>query len=217
MLSYDPSPGGFPADPAPASLERLTTTVQPTRTVTAYDAINGTPRAQLPAKILGHPVIMPVIESRAGWYAVPLMSANRRIAWLKADGLTVSTTTEQIVVDISARTLTWYHNGVSMGTWSATIGVAATPTPLGRTFVFGRTPPPDPVYGGVDILALGGIPDHPENLPEGLRGAHTGIHSWFNNNTIGEMDSDGCVRITPEQQRQLIEYAKPGTPVVVIA
>lgn len=215
-IGYEPAPDGFPADLSPLSTVRVQHAVRPTRTVTLYDGVRGNPRALLPTTIRGAEVVLPVVEVRDGWYAVMLPSANRRIAWLPADSLDVVPLSDQVVVERGARRMTWYHDGAPVAVWLVTIGATDTPTPLGRTYVFGRSTLDDSAYGGVDVLALGAIPEYPENLPPSLLGAHIGIHAWHHDGDLGKATSDGCVRVTRPQQAQLLDHLIPGTVVVIL-
>ena len=93
---------------------------------------------------------------------------------------------------------------------------AGQETPLGRTFILGRTPPPQDVYGGVDIYALGSVPDDPESVPSGLQGAHIGVHTWHDDDELGENTTNGCIRLTRSGQRELLAEVRPGSSVVVV-
>lgn len=181
-----------------------------------YDGVRGSPRALLPTTIRGAEVVLPVVEARDGWYAVMLPSANRRIAWLPADSLDVVPLSDQVVVERGARRMTWYHDGAPAAVWPVTVGAADTPTPVGRTYVLGRSTLDDSAYGGVDVLALGAIPEYPENLPPSLLGAHIGIHAWYHDGDLGKATSDGCVRITRTQQAKLLDYLVRGSVVVIL-
>ena len=83
-------------------------------------------------------------------------------------------------------------------------------------YVLGRSKLASPVYAGVDVLALSSIPDDPNSVPTGLRGAHTGIHTWKNDNNLGKNVSDGCIRLTKSGQQLLLREIEPGTPVTVL-
>lgn len=216
VITYDPAPGGFPADPGAADTRPLTEGLSPTRTIAAYDAPGGRPRAFLARTISDVPLTMPIVERRVGWTAVLLPSANRRIAWLPAGGWDTVALPDQLVVERRPHRLTWYREGRAVRSWEVSLGMPGQSTPLGRTFILGRTPPPQAVYGGVDIFALGAIPDDPGAVPTGLRGAHIGVHSWHNDDTLGENVTNGCIRLTRSGQRQLLAALRPGTAVVVV-
>ncbi|NES13893.1 MULTISPECIES: L,D-transpeptidase [Micromonospora] len=216
VVTYDPAPGGFPADPGAADTRPVTEGLAPKRTIAAYDAPGGRPRAFLAPTISDVPLTMPIVDRRVGWTAVLLPSANRRIAWLPAGGWDTVTLRDQLVVERRPHRLTWYRDGRAVHSWQVSLGMTGQSTPLGRTFILGRTPPPQEVYGGVDIFALGAIPDDPDAVPTGLRGAHIGLHSWHNDDTLGENVTNGCIRLTRSGQRQLLAEVRPGTAVVVV-
>ncbi|MET8122862.1 L,D-transpeptidase [Micromonospora sp. NPDC005189] len=216
VVDYDPAPGGFPADPASMDTTPLTEGVHPTKRIAAYDAPGGRPRAFLEPSIRGVELTMPIAERRAGWTAVLLPSANRRLAWLPAGGFDTVPLRDQIVVERKVHRLTWYRAGKAVRSWEVSLGQSGQNTPLGRTFILGRTPPPEAVYGGVDIYALGSIPDDPESVPAGLRGAHIGVHTWHNDDELGENTTNGCIRLTRSGQRELLAEVRPGSSVLVV-
>lgn len=216
VVDYDPAPGGFPADPASMDTTPLTEGAHPTKRIAAYDAPGGRPRAFLEPSIRGVELTMPIAERRAGWTAVLLPSANRRLAWLPPGGFDTVPLRDQIVVERTVHRLTWYRAGKAVRSWEVSLGQSGQNTPLGRTFILGRTPPPEAVYGGVDIYALGSIPDDPESVPDGLRGAHIGVHTWHNDDELGENTTNGCIRLTRSGQRELLAEVRPGTSVLVV-
>ncbi|MBT8224052.1 MAG: L,D-transpeptidase family protein [Dactylosporangium sp.] len=216
VIDYSPAPAGFPADPAPLSTAPLTAGAHPVEQIAAYDAPGGTPRAYLTPTISGVPLTMPIVERRAGWIAVILPSANRTIAWLPPEGWSAVALHDHLLVQRSTHQLSWYRDGALQQTWLATLGEPATPTPLGRTFVLGRSALPGKVYAGIDVLALGAIPDNINAVPASLRGAHIGIHSWYTDSVLGKSVSNGCVRLPQAAQRRLLSEIVPGTEVIVV-
>ncbi|MET8251809.1 L,D-transpeptidase [Micromonospora sp. NPDC005197] len=216
VLDYDPAPKGFPADPATMDVTPLTEGVHPTRRIAAYDAPGGRPRAFLEPTLAGVELTVPIAERRVGWTAVLLPSANRRLAWLAPGGFDTVALRDQIVVERKAHRLTWYRSGKAVRSWETSLGQSGQETPLGRTFVLGRTPPPGEVYGGVDIYALGSVPDDPEAVPTGLRGAHIGLHTWYNDDELGENTTNGCIRVNRSGQRELLAEVRPGSSLVVV-
>lgn len=215
-ISYTLGPTGLPPDPASTSTNALTEALRPVGTVPVYDAPGGQPRALLPADISGVPVTVPIVERRPGWVAVLMPSANRTIGWVPAEGWTGVTLRDHLVLRRQAHELSWYRDGVPQRAWTVTIGAAATQTPLGRTFVLGRSTLPGAVYAGLDVLALGAIPDDAESVPASLRGAHVGIHAWYRDE-FGRSISNGCVRVPPAAQKVLLSEIPAGTVVVVVA
>ena len=216
VVDYDPAPKGFPADPATMDTTPLTEGVHPTRRIAAYDAPGGRPLAFLEPTLAGVELTVPIAERRVGWTAVLLPSANRRLAWLPPGGFETVPLRDQIVVERKVHRLTWYRAGKAVRSWKVSLGQSGQETPLGRTFILGRTPPPEEVYGGVDIYALGSVPDDPESVPSGLRGAHIGVHTWYNDDELGENTTNGCIRLTRSGQRELLAEVRPGSSVVVV-
>ncbi|MEU7801549.1 L,D-transpeptidase [Micromonospora arborensis] len=216
VVDYDPAPGGFPVDPASMDTTPLTEGAHPTKRIAAYDAPGGRPRAFLEPTISGVDLTMPIAERRAGWTAVLLPSANRRLAWLPPGGFDTVPLRDQIVVERKVHRLTWYRAGKAVRSWEVSLGQSGQNTPLGRTFILGRTPPPEEVYGGVDVYALGAVPDDPESVPASLRGAHIGVHTWHNDDDLGENSTNGCIRLTRSGQRELLAEVRPGSSVVVV-
>jgi lipoprotein-anchoring transpeptidase ErfK/SrfK len=216
VIGYFSSPKGFPADPDPGATAAVTTGLRPRTRLAVYDAPGGRPKAFLPAVISGLPVTVPIVERRAGWVAVLLPSVNRTVGWLPAKGWATTTLRDQLIVRRTTRQLTWFRDGTRKASWTVAVGAPETPTPLGRTFVMGRTGTSGAVYAGLDALALGSVPDDRESVSSALRGAHTGIHAWYRSDVFGRNVSNGCPRMPPSGQRVLLKNIQAGTLVVVI-
>ncbi|WP_232533927.1 L,D-transpeptidase [Plantactinospora sp. KBS50] len=216
VVDYGPAPGGFPADPDPHSTTRLGTGLHPSTRVAAYDAPGGRPRAFLAPTLSGVPLTVPIVQTRAGWAAVLLPSVNRTIAWVPPGGWETVALRDLIVVQRRSHRLIWYRDDAQVRSWPVTLGQATTPTPLGRTFILGRSRLAGKVYADTDVFALGAVPDDPGSVPTSLRGAHTGIHTWYTDAALGRDVSDGCIRLTRSGQRQLLAELIPGTEVVVV-
>jgi lipoprotein-anchoring transpeptidase ErfK/SrfK len=216
-ISYWRTPGGFPADPDPASTTAVTEGLRPDRKLAVYDAPGGTPRAFLPPSISGLPVVVPIVGRRPGWVGVLLPTANRRIGWLPDAGWTARHLPDQLIVDLGSHELTWLHDGRRRAGWKVATGAADTPTPVGRTFVLGRTPTGSPIYTGQDALVLGAIPEDRNALAASLRDGHTAIHGWYRPSAFGHSVSNGCVRVPKSAQRTLLAAIPAGTVVHVRA
>ncbi|MDI6100932.1 L,D-transpeptidase [Actinoplanes sp. NEAU-A12] len=215
VIAYAKGPRGLPADPDPESVVPVTEALRPTTRIALYDAPGGRARAWLPPRISGLPVVAPIVARENGWAAVLVPAANRRIGWVPEAGWRAEPLRDQLLVNLAARRLTWLRDGAEQGRWSVAIGADRSPTPLGRTFVLGRTGTSGAVYAGLDALVLGSVPDEPEKLAASLQGAHTGIHAWSNSSAFGRDVSNGCVRTPAAVQRKLLAQVDPGTPVVV--
>ncbi|WP_329103005.1 L,D-transpeptidase family protein [Micromonospora sp. NBC_01699] len=216
VVDYDAAPGGFPADPDPLSTVRLREGLRPTARVGAYDAPGGRPRAFLEPNLAGVTLVMPIVQRRSGWAAVLLPSANRTLAWVPPGDWTTVPLRDQLVVERKTYRLTWLRDDQPAQSWRTTLGTRATPTPLGRTFVLGRSTLTGRVYADTDVFALGAIPDDPDAVPTALRGAHIGLHTWYNDDDLGTNVTDGCIRITRSGQRKLLDEIGPGTMLVVV-
>lgn len=214
-ITYTRGASGFPADPEQTSTVPLTEALHPTAKLAAYDAPGGTARAYLTPDISGVPLNMPIVARRSGWVAVLLPTVNRAVGWLPAGSWSTVPLRDQLVVRRGAFTLTWLRDGVAQQTWTVTVGAAATQTPLGRTFVLGRSRLSSQVYAGLDVLALGAVPDDKGAVAAGLEDAHTGIHAWYRNE-FGYRKSNGCVRMPPAAQKILLDAVASGTSVVVL-
>ncbi len=215
-ISYWHAARGFPPDPAPHSLETVAEGLRPHGKVAVYDAPGGTARAFLPRTISGLPVTAPVVSRRPGWLAVLIPSINRRIGWVPVSAGTVHPLRDQLIVDRGERRLTWLHNGKPRGDWEVAVGSARTPTPLGRTFVMGRTITQGNVYAGLDALVLGAIPDDRDALSASLRNGHTAIHAWSDESAFGRAISNGCIRMPPDAQRTLLRHIPEGVVLTVV-
>jgi len=215
VINYRRVPGGFPADPSPASTAAVTEAVHPTHRLPVYDAPGGRARAFLPPSILGVPVTVPIVARRAGWAAVLLPSVNRRIGWLPDRGWTAHPLRDQLLLQRNTHELTWLRDGRPREAWTVAIGASRTPTPLGRTFVLARTGTHGAVYAGLDALVLGAVPDDRDAVAPGLRDAHTGIHAWYRPSVFGHSVSNGCIRMPRAAQKTLLNHIAPGTTLVV--
>lgn len=217
VIAYAKGPRGLPADPDPASVVPITEALRPQTRTALYDAPGGKPRAYLPPRISGLPVVVPIVARRDGWAAVLTPSSNRTIGWVPQAGWDPEPLHDQILVSLAERRMTWLRDGTEQGRWTVAIGAADTPTPHGRTFVLGRTRTSGAIYAGLDALVLGSVPEEPEKLAASLRNAHTGIHAWTARSAFGRNVSNGCVRTPAAGMRELLAQIDPGTPVVVTA
>jgi len=214
-ITYTQAATGFPADPDQSSTTPLGEGLQVDSKLPVYDAPGGQARAYLTRQISGVDLVMPVVARRDGWVAVLLPSMNRSVGWLAPGGWQTRPLHDQIVVHRGAFTLTWLRDGVAQQKWTVTVGAPNTQTPLGRTFVLGRSSLPSKVYAGLDVIALGAVPDDKAAVADGLADAHTGIHAWYRNE-FGYRKSNGCVRMPPAAQKVLLDNIPSGTSVVVL-
>ena len=131
----------------------------------------------------------------------------------------------KIVVDKSDSVLRAYDAaGKLIAQYSATIGSASDPLPLGSWKVLHVSPNPDwkmnpKILKTVsDSKAAQIIPPGPNN-PVGvvwidLSREHYGIHGTPNPEKIGRTESNGCVRLTNWDAARVALMVKSGTPVI---
>jgi L,D-transpeptidase catalytic domain len=208
-------PKGFPADAELASSAPITRALRPTRKIAVYDAPGGKALVYAAPTISGVPLVMPIVEERQGWRSVLLPSVNRTVGWVPPTGWTEVELHDQLVVHLKTHELVWLRDGLVQDKWTVALGTSRTPTPRGRTFVLARTPGHGRVYAGVDILALGAVPDHPDAVAAGLSDAHTGIHAWYDPSVFGKNVSNGCIRLPKAAQLRLVGVPA-GTEVLVV-
>ncbi|GAA2514538.1 L,D-transpeptidase [Winogradskya humida] len=215
-IDYWGAAAGFPADRASTSVRMVLEGLSPHRNLVVYDAEGGRPRAVLPPKISGMPVVVPIVERANGWVGVLLPTLNRRVGWIPDGGWTPATLRDQLIMKLSTHRLTWLRDGAKQGEWKVATGTENTPTPLGRTFVLGRTGTDGAAYAQLDALVLGSIPENPGALAPSLRDGHTAIHAWYRPSALGRSTSNGCIRMSPAAQRTVLRQVKPGVVVHII-
>ena len=131
----------------------------------------------------------------------------------------------KIVVDKSDKVVRAYaENGRLIAQYSATIGSASDPLPLGNWKVLHVSPNPDwkmnpKILKGVsDSKQAQIIPPGPNN-PVGvvwidLSREHYGIHGTPDPEKIGRTESNGCVRLTNWDAARVALMVKSTTPVI---
>lgn len=132
---------------------------------------------------------------------------------------------EKIVVDKSEGILRVYDaNDRLVASYTATIGSARDPLPLGNWKVLHVSPNPD---WKMNPKILKGVPDGKQaqiippgpNNPVGvvwidLSKEHYGIHGTSEPQQIGRAQSNGCVRLTNWDAARVALMVKGGTPVI---
>jgi lipoprotein-anchoring transpeptidase ErfK/SrfK len=165
----------------------------------------------------GAPLVLQVVEDRGSWLAVRAPTRpNGFVGWVRADGLTFSTSDVRIVVDVGDLTLSVFRGDELLGTVPSAVGRPATPTPLGTFYV---TEVHDlraqhAVYG---TFALG-LSAFSETLTSFNGGdAQTAIHGTWSDDTVGRVVSNGCMRLHNADVEWLATVAPVGTPVEIVA
>jgi lipoprotein-anchoring transpeptidase ErfK/SrfK len=134
--------------------------------------------------------------------------------WILADQTIGSSTEWHILVELGARQVVVYRDGVALRTFPAVVGKAATPTPRGQFFVEEAEAISSHDPGGPFALALSarsGVFQEFEGGP-----GQIAIHGTDNlPDPLGSASSHGCVRLSPGAIRWMSKRIGSGTPVTV--
>ncbi|MQY04892.1 L,D-transpeptidase [Actinomadura macrotermitis] len=177
--------------------------VHPDTPVPVLDRPGGKPVATLPARQLGGPTWVPVVETSGDWLRVLLPSRpNGSSGWIsgRGQGLRTARSPYAVRVDLSERRLTLLKSGRKTGSWTVAVGAPKTPTPSGRTFVLAVLEPakrtPSPL-----VLPLGA---HSASLDSFGGGPGTvAFHAWPDRSVFGKAVTHGCVRVPDKALRAL--------------
>ena len=119
----------------------------------------------------------------------------------------------RIVIDVSARRVTFYRDGREVLHATAAVGSSATPTPLGSFYVNQRLVPQDTTGpfgpGAIGISAFSNV------LTGWTQGGPIAIHGTNQPWSIGHAVSNGCIRVRNDVLRRLFRATLAGTPVVI--
>ncbi len=170
----------------------------------------------------GYPTIFGVLGKvvtgtcEPAWYRVELpQRPNGAVGYVRPSQVQLVPIRSRIVVDVSARRLTFYRSGKPFLSSPVAVGSPATPTPLGRFYVNQRLVPDDPSgpYGpdAIGISAFSNV------LTGWAQGGPVAIHGTNEPWSIGQAVSNGCIRLPNAVLRRIWPLAVAGTPVVVRA
>lgn len=138
---------------------------------------------------------------------------------------TTQPTVEKVVVSKSKGTLMAYDSaGKLVAAFTATMGSAHDPLPLGEWKIKGVARNP-PFHYNPDLFWDADANDEKEKLPPGPNGPvgvvwidlskeHYGIHGTPAPETVGRAESHGCVRLTNWDAARVALMVKGGTPVI---
>lgn len=212
-LAVDPDPSG----PLDGEVVRAASDAIPVFT----DPL-GEPVAALPRDDPYDGTTVPVIERQEHWVrvlltgraAVPSTGSPAQVTgWLRAQDVESSRVDAHVEVDLTARTLDIVH---ADGTRERVAddfgsGTAATPTPLGRSFVmlvraepsFGYTRGHPLVYLSVQSPTL-----------DGFGGSSVAVTAFHYHDARSGTISNGCIRLGPEAIERMAQLPL-GTPVYI--
>ena len=165
--------------------------------------------------------VLPVVGRRTDakgnrWLKVRLPGRpNNSTGWIRKARTRQSATSWHVVVDLSERRTRVYRRGRVVQSFSAVIGTASTPTPLGRYFVEETVLLTGGEVGGPYALALSARSYVLQEFAGGP--GQIAIHGvWNVGGTMGTAASHGCVRLDTTSIRFLGERIGPGVPVTVV-
>lgn len=176
------------------------------------------PSLTLPATtILGTQTVLGIVELVEDWALVRLpVRPNGSTGWVKTSDIRLYTVSGKIVVDLSAKSLTYFDNGEEVLTSTIAIGSSRNPTPTGTFFVT------DSVQLGNPNSPWGphalGLSAYSDTITEYNGGPGIiGIHGTNKPGSIGTAASLGCVRVPNELITMLYAIVDIGTPVEIRA
>jgi lipoprotein-anchoring transpeptidase ErfK/SrfK len=162
--------------------------------------------------------VLPVVgHAHGGWVRVILPGRpNAHKGWIRTYRTRPSSTPWQLRVDLSARRVTVYRDGIVHRRFRAVIGAPATPTPRGRFFVEEALRLSSTAAGGPYALATSARSNVLQEF-EGGPGqiALHGMNHLFG--APGSAVSHGCIRLTTAAITWLAERIGRGVPVTVTA
>jgi lipoprotein-anchoring transpeptidase ErfK/SrfK len=168
--------------------------------------------------ITGERTTLPVIGRSTGsggvrWLQVMLPGRPDGLTgWIAQQGTHKLTTGWRILVDLAARRVRVYRDGLAVRTFQAVVGKPSTPTPAGRFFVEETVLMEPGQEGGPYALALSAR----SNVLQEFEGGpgQIGIHGRNElGGTLGAAESHGCIRLATPSIDWLAARIGPGTPV----
>jgi lipoprotein-anchoring transpeptidase ErfK/SrfK len=161
------------------------------------------------------PTALWVVANQPGWLGVISPQAgNGHVGWIAQSATTLARVPLELRVSLSAHQVTVIFKGQVIHRYSAAVGRPSAPTPTGRFAVTDllRTGDPQGPYGCC-ILALSAYAPHA--IADWSGGNRVAIHSTPDSSSIGYSVSHGCVRVSLDDGRWLLDHIPPGTPVLI--
>ena len=134
-----------------------------------------------------------------------------------------ASSSREIVLNLSSRTISLRENGMVLGRWPVAIGDPSTPTPTGRFAVMNKVV--NPQYQSTQSGRINPKTGASSPLGDRWLGFHSsgnnqyGIHgtpdAWAWAVTSRAAVTHGCVRMLRPHVHQLFDQVEVGTPVVV--
>jgi lipoprotein-anchoring transpeptidase ErfK/SrfK len=150
----------------------------------------------------------------ASWYRVKVpMRPNGVVGYVRPADVVVEKVRTRIVIDLSARRLSFYRAGKLRLTTTVAVGSRGTPTPVGRFYVDQRIETTNP--GGPFGPAALGVSAFSPVLTGWAQGGPIAIHGTNAPWSIGRAVSNGCIRAPNATLQRLFEATPGGTPVLI--
>lgn len=127
----------------------------------------------------------------------------------------------EIVLNVAAKKVVLYSNGVGVKEYPVGVGKALTPTPLGDFKVVRRIYNPAWVnpYRQSKVIAPGEanpIGQYWLGFALNNRSQEYGFHGTTDLSSVGKASTHGCIRMYPDDIKELFNLVNVGTPVHVI-
>lgn len=186
-------------------------------TVPRFASPGGPQTGTVPGTWQGSPSELPVVARRPGWLDVRLAQRpNGSTAWVLAKDVSLARSPYAIVVDLTARRLTLYRNGVADLSAPVSIGMPATPTPTGHYFVALFASPPSPGYGAFVMVTSAhsnAITDW-DATGDAIVAIHGPLGTDAEIGTAGAAVSHGCIRLH-ESDLARLRPVPAGSPIEI--
>jgi lipoprotein-anchoring transpeptidase ErfK/SrfK len=167
-----------------------------------------------------------MLSKRRKWIGVLVLAAwiGSGVAWLSTGRSGASDAPIALRVSLSSRELRVVQNGSTVATYGVAVGRPSHPTPTG-SFRTGDidwnpswTPPPVGWAAKKKYQPPGAAANPMQAVKIYFRAPYYFIHGTNNPESIGEAASHGCIRMVPDDARELarrIESAGGNVPLII--
>jgi L,D-transpeptidase-like protein len=152
-------------------------------------------------------------DGRPWFHALLPVRPNGTRGYIPAADLRLSETPYRLVLNRQARTLTLWDRCDEVRTYPVGLGTRQTPTPVGEFYLTSllRPPSPDSVYGSYAY----GLSGYSRVIRDWTWGGLVGLHGTNDPSSVGELTSNGCIRMRNKHIEQLVEILPLGTPIEI--
>jgi lipoprotein-anchoring transpeptidase ErfK/SrfK len=161
--------------------------------------------------------VMGAVKGKDGnrWVHVRLPGRpSGHTGWILADQTIKSSTEWRVVVNVTARTVTVFRDGLLVRSFPAVVPQAATPTPYGQLFVEEALAIAPQDVGGPFALAISARSDIFQEFEGGP--GQIAIHGTDGlSDPLGSAASHGCIRLSPSAIGWMAKRIGAGVPVTV--